>query len=112
MITITARRFVAGALTVVGFGCGGSDPTGTIPVGATLSLTLTGLSPVDATSGGRYEAWVVDRMGTAHSLGPVDPASSSITLSNTTPDVASFLITYEPRGDTDPGPSPHQLLAG
>ena len=90
-----------------------SDPTGTVPSGSGLTLTVTNLLPIDVASGGRYEAWVIDRSGTAHSLGSVDPQSgSSVTLSNPAADVVSFLLTYEPRGDTDAAPSTHWLLAG
>jgi hypothetical protein len=88
-------------------------PTGSVAAGATLALSVTGLSPVDVTSGGRYEAWVVDGAGVSHSLGTVDPrAGGSLTFSNPVADPAAFAITYEPRGDTDPGPSQHRLLAG
>jgi hypothetical protein len=34
------------------------------------------------------------------------------TFTNPVADAAAFLITYEPRGDTDPGPSSHRLLSG
>ena len=107
-----ARPLVLG-LSLAACGCGGTDPTGAIPTGATVELSVSGLLPIDATSGGRYEAWVVDRTGTAHSLGAVDPRSgSSFTLSNPVADPASFVITYELRSDVDPGPSPHRVLAG
>jgi hypothetical protein len=80
---------------------------------STLELTLSGLLPVDAASGGRYEAWVLDPGGSPHSLGTVDPRSrGALDLANTTPDIASVMITYEPAGDADPGPSQHTVLRG
>ncbi|HUQ80805.1 MAG TPA: hypothetical protein VM076_06700 [Gemmatimonadaceae bacterium] len=102
------------ALTLACLACGGADePTGTIPAGATLTLTVNGLLPIDAASGGRYEAWVTDRSGTAHTLGTVAPgAGASRTFASPVGDPASFLITFEPRADTDPGPSAHRLLIG
>jgi hypothetical protein len=108
---VAARSFALG-LGLAGAGCGG-DPTASVAAGATLALSITGLAPLDATADGRYEAWVLDRSGTSHSLGSVDPRSgSSLTFSNPVADPATFLITYEPRGDTDPGPSSHHLLGG
>lgn len=108
-----ARLVPALALSVAG--CGGSDaPTGTpVGAGATMALTVSGLLPLDPARDGRYEAWAVDRAGSATSLGTVDPASGgAVTFTNPAADVASFLITYEPRGDADPAPSAHRLLTG
>jgi len=93
--------------------CGGADPTETTAAGAALELTVSGLAPLDAARDGRYEAWVVDRAGTWHSLGAVDPRSgSSFSFANPAADAASFAITYEQRGDTDAAPSQHVLLGG
>jgi len=99
-------------LSLVVSACGGDDPTGA-PTGATLELSVSGLLPLDVARDGRYEAWVVDRAGAWHSLGTVDPRSgSSFSFANPAADAASFAITYEPRGDTDPGASQHVLLRG
>ena len=107
-----AVRSLALGLSLAGAGCG-SDPTASVAAGATLALSVTGLVPLDGTAAGRYEAWVVDRGGTSHSLGVVDPrAGGGLTFSNPVADPATFVITYEPRGDTDAAPSPHRLLAG
>lgn len=106
---------VAAALLLAVVGCGGSDtPTGTpIGAGATLVMTVSGLNALDPAVDGRYEAWVVNRGGAASSLGTVDPrAGTSFTFTNPAADAASVLVTYEPRGDTDPAPSSHRLLAG
>ena len=112
MRTPIAVRSLAVGLSLATAGCG-SDPTASVSVGATLALSVTGLSALDATTDGRYEAWVVDRAGTPYSLGTVDTRSGgSLTFPSPVADPATFLITYEPRGDTDPGPSSHRLLAG
>jgi len=112
MRTRIAVRSLAVGLSLVAAGCG-SDPTASVSVGATLALSVTGLSALDATTDGHYEAWVVDRAGRSYSLGPVDVRSGgSLTFPNPVADPATFLITYEPRRDTDPGPSSHRLLAG
>lgn len=103
------------ALVVALIGCGGaSEPTGTsVPSGATLALTVSGLLPLDPSTEGRYQAWVVTRSGTASSLGTVDPrTATTVEFTNPTAAITSFLITYEPRGDADPGPSSHRLLMG
>ena len=112
MRTSIAVPSLAFGLSLAAAGCGG-DPTASVSAGATLALSVTGLSSLDATTDGRYEAWVLDRAGTSYSLGTVDPRSgSSLAFSNPVADPATFLITYEPRGDTDAGPSSHRLLAG
>ena len=113
MSTRSRIRALGFGLALAAVGCGGDDPTGTVAVGATFAVSLTGLSPLDVATGGRYEAWVVDRGGMSHSLGVVDPRSgAALTFSNPVGDPATFVITYEPRGDTDPAPSSHWLLAG
>jgi len=112
MSTPITVRSLAFGLSFTTAACG-SDPTASVTAGATLALSVTGLSPLDATTDGRYEAWVVDRAGTSHSLGTVDARpGGSRAFSNPVADPATFLIPYEPRGDTDAGPSSHRLLAG
>jgi hypothetical protein len=89
--------------------CGGGEPTGSsVPSGATLALSLQNFAAIEG--GGRLEAWVVDAQGTAHSLGTVSGSSATFTSPVANP--ASFLITYEPAGDTDQSPSSHRILAG
>ena len=101
------------ALPLATSACGGSDPTGTVPGGTGVELSVSGLVSLDASRDGRYEAWVVDRAGTWHPLGGVEPRSgSSFRFANPAAGAASFAITYEPRGDSDPGPSQHVLLRG
>jgi hypothetical protein len=102
--------WVGMGLVVLAAACSGRDsPTG-VALGATMSASLTGLRPLGAGEG-RYEAWVVDGSGAATSLGTVD-ASTASTYANPSDNATQFLITYEPRGDVDPAPSPHRLLVG
>ena len=103
----------AGVLLLGTLACGGGDPAPTaVATGATLSLSVSGLLPLDPSLDGHYQAWVFDRAGTATSLGVVDARAATATFTNPVDAVASVLITYEPRGDADPGPSPSHLLAG
>jgi len=108
-LALAVRLAVAAPALVA---CGGGDPTGTgIPAGATLVLTVSNVPALVA--GGRFEAWVLDAQGIAHSLGAVATGSAgspSYTIPVANP--ASFIITYEPDGDADATPSPHRLLAG
>jgi hypothetical protein len=113
VMRVTAARSLVVGMWLAASGCGGDGPTGSVAAGATLTLSVTGLTPIDAATEGRYEAWVVDRAGVSHSLGVVDPRTSGpLTFENPVADASRFAITYEPRGDTDPGPSPHRLLDG
>ncbi|MGQ0647804.1 MAG: hypothetical protein ACT4P7_09550 [Gemmatimonadaceae bacterium] len=108
---VTRRIALSLALALVG--CRGEDPVASaLPAGATLVLTLTGLTPLDATEG-RFEAWVSDRGGKQTSLGNLDlRQGNSFRLVNPAADVEQLAVTYEPAGDTDPRPSPHLLLHG
>ena len=109
----TTTRSLVLALSLVVSACGGADPTGMTPAGAAFELSVSGLLPLDASRDGRYEAWMVDRAGALHSLGRVDPQSgSSFSFANPAADAASFAITYEPRGDAEPGASQHVLMRG
>ena len=101
--------------TLLASACGGSDePTGvSTSSGTTLSLSVSNLLPLDPALDGHYQAWVLDRAGTPTTLGTVDTRNgTTFTFTNTVPEVASFLITYEPRNDADPGPSAQRLLIG
>jgi hypothetical protein len=93
---------------------GGGGATGvSIPAGATLTVTVTGLTPLDAATEGRYQAWVLDRGGASSSLGTLDLRQSApVTLTNPVADPAVFEITFEPRGDADGIPSGAVLLRG
>ena len=93
--------------------CGGGEPTGTgVSVGSTLTLTISNVPALELGAGGRFEAWIIDRQGSAHPLGPVTIGSAAVTFTSPVADPTSFLITYEPSGDADATPSPHHLLAG
>src|SRR5687768_3907265 len=113
---MTGRRAVRALLAASAAsgvaGCGSDEPT-SVAAGATMTLTVAALPAIEPGTGGRYEAWVVDRDGTAHSLGPVNPGGVA-PISFTTPiaNPVSFLLTYEPRNDAAPTASEHHLLAG
>ena len=104
-LAVAAPAFVA---------CGGSDPMGAgVPTGTSVTLTLAALPPLDAGTSGRYEAWIVDRQGTAHSLGSVVSSGvAPVSFTNPVEHPASFLITYEPGTGAAAAPSTHQLLVG
>jgi len=118
MMTQAARRFaraVVAVSAVAALGCGGDgEPTGTTgTTGTTLTLTVANLLPLDPTKDGHYQAWVLDRSGAARSLGPIDPRTGpTFTFPNPGGDVTSFLVTYQPRDNASPGPSPQRLLIG
>ena len=103
-ITCTAPVLIA---------CGGGDPTGVdVSAGGTLSLTLAPLPARDPGTAGRLEAWVVDRRGTAHSLGTVTPGSEPLEFTNPIDNPASFVVTYEPGPGAAATPSEHRVLVG
>jgi hypothetical protein len=60
---------------------------------------------------GRYEAWVIDGGGRAHSLGAVAPGATTA-VESPVGGIAEIEITLEPPGDTDDSPSAHRLLRG
>ena len=64
MSVASGVRTIGCGLALAATACGGDDPVGTVAVGATLGMSLTGLAPLDVATGGRYEAWVVDRVST------------------------------------------------
>ena len=111
---VRLRAALATAPLAIAAACGGgSEPTSTVSTGVTLVLTVSNLLPLDPVADGHYQAWVLDRAGTATSLGPVDPrVGTTFSFSNPVAAVASVLITYEPRDDADPGPSAQRLLIG
>src|SRR5215217_2225707 len=107
------RASLVSVIVVTLAACGGGSVPTSITSGATLSLSVSGLLPLDPEAVGHYEAWVVGRSGATAPLGEVDPRSgSSFTFTNPLPDASSFLITYETRASTDAGPSAQRLLAG
>ncbi|MDQ4079408.1 MAG: hypothetical protein M3125_01500, partial [Gemmatimonadota bacterium] len=55
--------------------CGGEPTAPRIEAGTKLSLTATALPALHAAREGRYEAWVIDGGGRAHSLGAVVPGA-------------------------------------
>jgi hypothetical protein len=101
-------------LTSVLVSCGsGGDATGpAIDAGTPLTLTTAGLSLLDATREGAYEAWVVDGSGHSHSVGRFVPTSGEIRLLSPANGVRAFEVTVEPPGDADDQPSSLRLLRG
>jgi hypothetical protein len=111
MLFQPSRRTVA-LLVVTGLSACSGEPTAPrIDAGTRLSLTATALPALDAAREGRYEAWVIDAGGRAHSLGAVVPGATT-TFESPVGGIAAVEITLEPPGDTDVSPSAHRLLKG
>ena len=86
----------AGVLLLGTLACGGGDPAPTaVATGATLSLSVSGLLPLDPSLDGHYQAWVFDRAGTATSLGVVDARAATATFTNPVDAVASSIGSYK-----------------
>jgi hypothetical protein len=104
---------MAAALGSLLVACAGDETTGVaLPAGASLTLTVTGLSPLDPATEGQYEAWVIGANGAVQSLGTLDLRQAAHVLTTPVADPIAVQITFEPRGDTNPGPSSHTLLRG
>ena len=96
--------FSALAMLAVLISCSGDGGTTgiSIPTGATLTVTVTGLAPLDEATDGRYQAWVLDAAGLRSSLGTMDLRQAEpATFTSPIADPAVFEITLEPRGDVD-----------
>jgi hypothetical protein len=97
----------------VGFAAGcGDDPAG-VDVGATLEMTFTGLDALPGDQG-TFEVWVAGG-GDTISVGTLPSGSGALGSFSFTLPMASpsgVLVTFEPPGDLDPGPSPSKLMAG
>ena len=84
-------------------------------------LELHNVAAPDPATEGRLEVWLFQD-GTPHSAGRLDPAGEAsgemglaameLTLTGIPADPDSVLVTLEPPGDTDPGPSRYRLLRG
>lgn len=99
-------------VTAAALACG-SDRVSGPPAGASLSLAFSGLGALDPSHDGSYEAWVKDRSGTVTSAGRFDLRSgATVALTLPIANPVAVEVTYEPKGDADPGPSPHRLLQG
>jgi hypothetical protein len=107
------RAAVAVAPVLLCVSCGTGEASGpAVEAGSPLTLTVSGLPPLDAEREGSYEAWVIDGSGGAHSAGRFVPAAGAIHLESPAGGVRAFEVTVEPRGDTDDQPSPLRLLRG
>lgn len=111
MLFPLSRRSAALLLVAGLAACDGEPTAPRIEAGTNLSLTATGLPALDAAREGRYEAWVIDDAGRAHSLGAVLPGATT-TFESPVGGIVAVEITVEPPGDTDDSPSPQRLLRG
>jgi hypothetical protein len=91
--------------------CGDGATAPQIEAGAALKLVTVGLPVLDLAREGRYQAWVIDGVGRAFSVGDVQP-TAELTLVSPVGGVTAFEITVEPPGDGDARPSEQQLLRG
>jgi hypothetical protein len=110
-----AARVAAGfALVLVGQACGGDGATGSAApiVASTIVLSLTNLRPLDATTEGTYQAWLVSG-GQPASLGQFAGTSSvSLSVSSQISDGSELWITVEPATAASNAPSAQHLLRG
>jgi hypothetical protein len=111
------KKMLAVAVAAIGLIAGGcDDDTMTAPTGSTLKLNVTGLE--DLGTSAQYEGWVIVN-GTPKSTGTFTVNSSGVasktefTVSEADLAAASeFVLTIEPKPDSDPMPSKQKLLAG
>ncbi|HEX4682487.1 MAG TPA: anti-sigma factor [Gemmatimonadaceae bacterium] len=101
-------------MLVAFMGCGGGDATAPIGENATaLNIAFTALPTLDASVDGSYEAWAVDAVGHAHSLGRFSTGSAlGIPLTPAGRSASEIWITVEAPGDNDTLPSKQRLLRG
>lgn len=100
-------------LAAAALGCGGGDAPPFDPAEARIELALDGLRSLDPLREGSYAAWVEDGSGSLHPAGPVVPDAGGGALAPLpVADAAHLVVTVEPPGDADPGPSPQRLLRG
>ncbi len=87
-------------------GCG--DTAGPAPdATVALDITIENLAPLNATTEGRYHAWVIDAERTPHSAGAFTvsgPGAQTISLTSPIGAPAEIMITIEPPNDTDAKP--------
>ncbi len=98
-------------LLVGSLACGAGDPTDP-DQRTTLTLTLTGLRPLDPSLEGSYEAWVVAANGTPTSAGKFSYSGGTVQLVLPISDPQRVEVTIEPPDDGDPTPSAQRLLTG
>lgn len=105
------RRFPSPLLLtlVLAAACGGpTEPSGS---GTDVSLSVTGLRPLDPVTEGSYQVWLVGTGGARTMLGSLTGTSATWSLPETAT-AAAIEITVERPGDTDNTPSPQLLLRG
>jgi hypothetical protein len=114
MIRGTARALIGLSLAVVVNGCGGDGATrSTAPFAASsIVLSLNNLRPLDASTEGSYQAWLVSG-GQPVSLGRFTGAAFvSLPASSMISDGAELWITLEAPGAASTTPSAQHLLRG
>src|SRR5688500_11285925 len=99
------------AVTAAGLLAGGCSEEMTAPTQSTLKLELSGLEDVGANA--QYEGWAIVN-GVAKSTGTFTVNSAGVPskkeFSVASADLAAasmFVLTLEPKSDTDPMPSKH-----
>ncbi len=99
----------AAGLAAMATACGDDG----IAVGSNINLEFEALRALDPVTEGTLTAWVVDRSGETILLGPfIVSEGTHVIFENPIDDPAGVLITVEPPGDSDPGPSSLELLGG
>lgn len=105
----------AALLMTAGLGMVACENPAGLQEGAEVELTFQGLRPLSPQDG-TLAVWVVSQMGDTVAAGTiVSFAGDGNTVYPFTLPVASptdILVTVEPPGDQDPGPSPYVMLAG
>jgi PAS domain-containing protein len=91
--------------------CGGDGTAPGVGAGARLTLSVTGLPPLDPAREGRYELWFIDAGGGAHSAGALTPGTNGEVVSPIA-DARAVEITVEGAGAAPTSPSPQVLLTG
>ncbi|GLC25108.1 hypothetical protein rosag_16210 [Roseisolibacter agri] len=102
------------ALAAAACGGGGGGDAPTAPGPAVLALTLAGVGPLDPAREGHYAAWLIAG-GDVRPAGRVQlgaDGSATVPIAERPARVDSVLVTVEPPGDADPGPSAQRLLVG
>lgn len=83
------------------------------PDAANLTVTFENLAPLDETTEGTHEGWVLDGSGTPLSTGKFHLSSDgSQSFTSPIPEPMMFVLTVEPPGDNDDAPSTQKLMGG
>ncbi len=105
---------VVAALAAAACGGSGGGDAPTAPGPAVLALAIAGVGPLDPAREGHYAAWLIAG-GNVRPLGRVElgaDGSATVPIAEWPARADSVLLTVEPPGDADPGPSVQRLLVG